>query len=202
MFFGIDFGDLRDHFLQWPAAARLGLLFVVLCAFGGGYYSLYYGEARAEVTRLQGRSLALQREIANVRVIAGNLAEFQREVEALEREFVEALAQLPNRKQFEDLLQDITTVSKKVGVQIRSIERAPEVSRDFYAEVPFRLELEGSYHGLAMFFERLARLPRIVNMGTLKIRSLDDSGAGTTLRVEGQATTYRFLESAPEGEKG
>ena len=99
-------------------------------------------------------------------------------------------------------MQDITTASKKVGVQIRSIERAPEVSRDFYAEVPFRLELEGSYHGLAMFFERLARLPRIVNMGTLKIRTLDDSGAGTTLRVEGQATTYRFLESAPEGEKG
>lgn len=193
MVFGIETDSIRNRLVQLPRAVRVGAIALILLGIAGGYYGLYYMEAQAEVEAMRDHGRELQRQLANVHVVVRNLAEFQREVEALEGEFDAALSQLPNRKQFEDVLQDITTAGKKVGVQIKSIERVPEVQKDFYAEVPFRLELEGSYHGLAMFFERLAQLPRIVNMGTLKIRTVDESGDGTTLRVEGEAMTYRFL---------
>ena len=75
---------------------------------------------------------------------------FGGEIERLERELEIALKQLPNRKQFEDLLQDITTAGKKVGVTIKSIERTEEIEHDFYAEVPFLIALEGSYHNIAI----------------------------------------------------
>ena len=68
-----------------------------------------------------------------------------------------------------------------------------EVEHGFYAEVPFKLELEGSFHGIAMFFERVAKLPRIVNVGALNISVAKEDENGTTLRVQGQATTFRFL---------
>ena len=191
--FGMETGPALGRLMALPGFVRLAGIALVLVGIAGGYYGFWYSEARAEVDAMNERGRELQRELANVRVVAKNLAEFQREVADLESEFKSALSQLPNRKQFEDLLQDITTAGKKVGVQIKSIERVPEVQKDFYAEVPFHLELEGNYHGLAMFFERLAKLPRIVNMGTLKIETVDESGDGATLRVRGEATTYRFL---------
>ncbi len=191
--FGIETGPAVGRVMALPGFVRFAAIAVVLLGIAGGYYGFWYSDARAEVDAMNERGRELQRQLANVRVVTKNLVEFQREVEALESEFQSALSQLPNRKQFEDLLQDITTAGKKVGVQIKSIERLPEVQKDFYAEVPFQLELEGSYHGMAMFFERLARLPRIVNMGTLQIETVDESGDGATLRVRGEATTYRFL---------
>ena len=118
---------------------------------------------------------------------------FEAEVQGLERDLDLALKQLPNRKQFEDLLRDISTAGKKVGVTIKSIDRSKEVARDFYAEVPFELEIEGNYHDLARFFEMVAALPRIVNVGGLSIQVREESRTGTRLKVVGEATTFRFL---------
>ena len=73
------------------------------------------------------------------------------------------------------------------------LANAPEVEHGFYAEVPFKLELEGSFHGIAMFFERVAKLPRIVNIGSLDMNVATEDEGGTLLRVQGQATTFRFL---------
>ena len=78
---------------------------------------------------------------------------------------------------------------------MKSIERSSEVAHDFYAEVPFSLELEGSYHNIAMFFERVAKLPRIVNIGAMTIEVSGDLAGQTILKVEGNATTFRFLNS-------
>ena len=67
------------------------------------------------------------------------------------------------------------------------------MKRDFYAEVPFNLELEGTYHDLARFFEMVATLPRIVNVGALEIDVQDEARTATRLKVSGEATTFRFL---------
>ena len=93
---------------------------------------------------------------------------------------------------------DITTMAKKVGVQIKSIQREPEVHHDFYAEVPFLIELEGTYHHIALFFDRVSKLPRIVNVGSLKLRVDSEDSSKTTLRVQGTASTFRFLGDDPD----
>ena len=189
----VNFEEKLEQLAKLPRAARLGGVVALLAAFAAGYYYMFYIELHEQVVSLRSQSEELQRKLTKVRVVSNNLAEFEQEVADLERELNVALKQLPNRKQFEDLLQDITTVGKKVGVQIKSIERVDEIEHGFYAEVPFKLELEGSFHGVAMFFERVAKLPRIVNIGALDVSVADENEDGTTLRVQGQATTFRFL---------
>ena len=189
----VNIEEKLEQLAKLPRSVRLGAVMAVLLACATGYYYMLYVDLHTEVTALRAQSDELQRKLTKVRVVSNNLAEFEQEVADLERELEAALKQLPGRKQFEDLLQDITTAGKKVGVQIKSIERKEEVEHGFYAEVPFKLELEGSFHGVAMFFERVAKLPRIVNIGALDINISKEDESGTTLRVQGQATTFRFL---------
>ena len=189
----IDFDEKIEQLAKVPKTIRLAVVSAVLVAIGAGYWILSYQPAQETRRALVARSQELQRSLNNARSIANNVAGFKAEVAGLERDLDLALKQLPNRKQFEDLLQDISTAGKKVGVTIKSIDRDNEIQRDFYAEVPFKIELEGTYHDLAGFFEMVAHLPRIVNMGGLDIKVLDESQQSTRLKVTGLATTFRFL---------
>ncbi len=193
----IDFDEHFEKLAKIPKSARYGAVGAILALVAVGYYFSFYQEGYAKLVAQQGHAQELQRKLTNVRAVANNVGEFEQEVATLERQLEIALKQLPNRKQFEDLLQDITTAGKQVGVAIKSIERKGEIAHDFYAEVPFSLELEGNYHNIAMFFERVAKLPRIVNIGSMRVEARgDQSGNGAVeLRVEGTATTFRFLNN-------
>jgi type IV pilus assembly protein PilO len=84
-------------------------------------------------------------------------------------------------------------VGKTAGIEIKSFQRKDEVVHGFYAEVPISLEIEGEYHSIGRFFDMLARLPRIVNMGAVDMKVARESLEGTVLRVSGTATTFRFV---------
>jgi len=189
----IDLDEKLEQLAKIPKPIRLAVVVSVLVAIAAGYWFLSYQPEQGIRRTLVARSQELQRSLNNARSIANNVAGFEAEVAGLERDLDLALKQLPNRKQFEDLLQDISTAGKKVGVTIKSIDRDAEVRRDFYAEVPFKIELEGTYHDLARFFETVASLPRIVNMGGLDIKVATESRQATRLKVAGNATTFRFL---------
>jgi type IV pilus assembly protein PilO len=189
----IDFDEKLEQLAKIPKPIRLLVVSSLLVAIGAGYWFLSYQPSQALKNEMIVRSQELQRKLNNARTVAANVPGFEAEVAELERDLDLALDQLPDRKQFEDLLRDISTAGKKVGVTIKSIDRDQEVRRDFYAEVPFKLELEGAYHDLARFFEMVASLPRIVTMGGLDIQVAEESRQMTTLKVTGRATTFRFL---------
>jgi type IV pilus assembly protein PilO len=190
---GIDFDEQLEKLAKVPKAARHGAVAAVLLAIAAGYYMTSYQDSRAQADRLSAEAQELQRKLNKVRVVASNLGEFEQEVADLERDLDVALKQLPDRKQFEDLLRDISTAGKKVGVEIKAIKRQKERSHGFYAEVPFDLQLEGSYHDIARFFERVSKLSRIVNIGSLDIKAGAKRSGSTSLKVDGTATTFRFL---------
>jgi type IV pilus assembly protein PilO len=189
----VDFDEKLEQLAKIPKPIRLAAVSAVLVAIAATYWFVSYQPAQESRRAMVARSQELQRSLNNARSIANNVAAFEIEVAGLERDLDMALKQLPNRKQFEDLLQDISTAGKKVGVTIKSIDRDEEIRRDFYAEVPFKIELEGNYHDLARFFEMVASLPRIVNMGGLDIKVAKESRQSTRLKVTGMATTFRFL---------
>ena len=193
--FNFDIDAQMERLAKVPKTIRLAVVSGFLVALTGAYWHFFYQPVQAECNELVLRAQELQREVNNARAVASNIPAVEAEIEGMEHDLELALKQLPNRKQFEDLLQDISTAGKKVGVTIKSIERAAEVPRDFYAEVPFELEIEGSYHDLARFFEMVASLPRIVNIGSLDIQVSKESQAETRLKVAGKARTYRFLSN-------
>ena len=189
----VDFDEKLEQLAKIPKTIRLAVVCGMLAAIAVGYWYVSYQPARQVSQELVLKSQELQRSLNNARTVANNVPAFEAEVAGLERDLDLALKQLPNRKQFEDLLQDISTAGKKVGVSIKSIDRSKEIRRDFYAEVPFKLEIEGTYHDLARFFEMVAGLARIVNVGALEIKIAKETQAATLLKVSGKATTFRFL---------
>ncbi len=191
--FNVDIDAQIERLSKVPKTIRLAVVTGFLVAISLAYWQLSFQPIQTERNELVAKAQELQRNLNNARAVASNIPAVEAEIDGMERDLELALKQLPNRKQFEDLLQDISTAGKKVGVAIKSIDRDKEVPRDFYAEVPFQLEIEGSYHDLARFFEMVASLPRIVNIGSLDIQVSKESQAETRLKVAGKARTYRFL---------
>ncbi len=182
-----------DKVLKLPKAARIGILSgigVLMCV---GYYFGLYQETSQNLDRLQSEEANLQRKLSEVRLVAGNIDAFGTEIGHLEIKLKKALRQLPNEKQLEVLLTDISNLGKTAGVEIRSFQRQQEIFHDFYAEVPIAIQLEGEYHDIGKFFELLSKLKRIVNMGSLKINVGRESIESTRLKVSGIATTFRFI---------
>jgi type IV pilus assembly protein PilO len=182
-----------DKFAKLPRAARVGLVIGIAVFVGALYYFLVYQKLSAERETLHVQETKLQRRLSEVRAIAANISAFEAEIADLEVQLKAALQQLPNEKQLEVLLTDISNLGKTAGVEISSFRRQQELIHDFYAEVPIAIELEGRYHDIARFFDLMSKLPRIVNMGALKVEISEESMLETRLRVSGTATTFRFV---------
>jgi type IV pilus assembly protein PilO len=182
-----------DQIGRLPKAARMGIIFGTAILVAAGYFFGMYQGASMRLQELHARELELQRKLSEVRSIAANISAFEQEITDLEIQLSSALRQLPNDKQLEVLLTDISNLGKTAGVEIKSFKRQEEVVHDFYAEVPIAIDLEGDFHEIAHFFDLLSKLPRIVNMGSLSIAVAADSAEETRLRVSGTATTFRFV---------
>jgi type IV pilus assembly protein PilO len=182
-----------DQVAKLPKAARFGIIGAIAVGIAAGYYFLSYQENGEKLKTLRAQEMELQRKLSEVRAIAANISAFQDEIAGLEIELKTALRQLPNNKELEVLLTDISNLGKTAGVEIRSFKRAQEVSHDFYAEVPIKIELTGEFHDVAQFFDLVSKLPRIVNMGALTINVVSADEESTVLSVKGTATTFRFI---------
>ena len=183
-----------ESFARLSKVVRVGMLVSAIALLVGGYYFGIYQQANVELSQLKAKELSLQRRLSEVRSVASNLKAFEKELQALEERFTLALRSLPNEKQMEVLLTDINNLGKTVGVEIKSFKRQPEKLHDFYAEVPLAIELEGNFHDIARFFDRMAKLSRIVNMDEIKMHVASEDADGTVVTVSGTAVTYRFLE--------
>lgn len=182
-----------DQLAKLPRGARIGIMAFILLAVGAGYYVGFYQSLAEEQERLKGKEAELQRKLSEVRSVAANISAFEEEIGDLELQLKAALRQLPNQKELEVLLTDISNLGKKAGIEIKSFKRNDEITHDFYAEVPISIELEGRYHDVARFFDLMSKLPRIVNMGALTMSVASESTEETRLKVTGTATTFRFV---------
>src|SRR5262247_40436 len=182
-----------EQLAKLPPAARYGLIGGCAVLVALGYFLLVYRDTSERLDRLQAQEFELQRRLTEVRSVAANLHEFEEEIARLELKLSKVLRQLPDKKELEVLLTDISNTGKQAGVEIKSFKRLAEVEQGFYAAVPISIELEGRYHDVARFFDMIAKLPRIVNMGSLKMKVASENLDETRLRVEGTATTYRFI---------
>ncbi len=183
-----------DGFLKLPKAARAAVSLAVAGMVAAAYFFGFHQSSREELVRLHGQEQELQRKLSEVRSVASNVEAFEAEIGQLETRLKLVIRQLPNKKQLEVLLTDISNLGKTVGIEIKSFRRQDEVVRGFYAEVPISIAIEGTYHDIARFFDMMARLPRIVNMGALTMGVVRENTQNTWLKISGTATTFRFVE--------
>jgi len=182
-----------EQFSKLPRAARIGTLAGIVAILGAGYFFGFYQARMEELSSLNAKELELQRKLTEVRSIAANIAAFEAEIAELEVKLSDALRQLPNEQQLDALLTDISNLGKTAGIEIKSFRREEELVHDFYAEVPIAVSFEGRYHDIAHFFDLVAKLPRIVNMGSINMVVLTQTSLETRLKVTGKATAFRFV---------
>jgi len=186
-----------EKFLKLPAYQRgLALCLILLLVVGGFVYFLYLPK-HAEYQQLVKTGDDLQRKLEQDRRIARDLPKFEAEYQRMQEQLAEALTQLPNEKEIPTLLTNIAGLAKDQGLDVLLFKPRGEAPKGFYAEVPVELKLTGSFHQVALFFQSVGELPRIVNMGNLTMGGAKTADGRTTLTVDCLATTFRFIESAP-----
>lgn len=126
--------------------------------------------------------------------IANNLPKLKREYQQLQKDLDLALTELPNQKEIPSLLTGITSVGKSAGNDFLLFRPKPEVSKDFYAEVPVDISISGTFHSVANFFTAVGKLPRIVNITDVSFADIKQAGGKTSVKVNCLATTFRFLD--------
>jgi type IV pilus assembly protein PilO len=186
-----------EKLLKLPAYQRGLILCVVLLLVIGGFAYFLYLPKHEEYRQLLETGATLQTKLEQDRRIARDLPKFQAEYEKMQQQLAEALTQLPNEKEIPSLLTNIASLAKEQGLDVLRFKPSGEVPKGFYAEVPVELKLSGSFHQIALFFQSVGELPRIVNMGNLAMGSAKTTDGRTVLAVDCLATTFRFIESPP-----
>jgi type IV pilus assembly protein PilO len=189
------FNSVIDKIAKLPSVYRMAIIALVPVLIGGLAFQTIYRPAKAEMNQLHSKQQALQRKLNEVRSVAANLDKFEEELQGLERDLLVAVRQLPSSKELPGLLTDIATLAKDAGLELSTFQPKSEIRRGFYSEVPIQLQFTGEFHKVAEFFDRVAKLPRIVNVGTIQMSVMKETLNGTVLKVSGTATTFRFLEA-------
>jgi Tfp pilus assembly protein PilO len=168
----------------------------VLLAFGGVGAFVYYYEmpARADFSSREGQLEGLRKDISMGVNTAKKLPEFRRQVGELEARLSNLKAVLPEEKDAADLLRRMQTVATQSNLTIKSFKPAPTVTKQLHAEWPISLELEGTYHNLATFFDRVSKFTRIVNISGLDVKGKDKPNGALTISASCVATTFVLLE--------
>jgi type IV pilus assembly protein PilO len=134
-----------------------------------------------------------------------NLALYKQQLADIEKSFGAMLRQLPSRTEVPNLLVDISQTGLAAALQEKLFQPGLEVKKDFYAELPIKIELTGSYHEFGAFVSGIAALPRIVTLGDIQITPLDKNSGFDQLQLALTAKTYRYLDdeeiAAAEAEK-
>ena len=187
-----------------PWYGQVGAFAVVSAMALGAYFYFYDTTARSEVAAKRQQLAKLHVEIARGRQLAAKLPEFRAQVVDLEARLDSLKAVLPEQKDVGDLLRRIQTLAAQSNLEVRGFKPQPIAQKQMHAEWPIAIELDGTYHDLGAFFDRVSTVPRIITVSavTIKAKGLQGPRAaaqvaeGKTISANCVATTF-VLSDAP-----
>ncbi|CAD5203770.1 type 4a pilus biogenesis protein PilO [Pseudomonas sp. FEN] len=190
----IDLADLdMQNIGSWPVAVKAasGILTAILVLALG--YNFYIKDLTDQLDRQRATEVTLKEQFATKAHLAANLEAYTRQMQDMEETFGTLLKQLPSDTEVPGLLEDITRTGLGSGLEFEEIKLLPEVTQQFYIELPIQITVTGAYHDLATFVSGVAALPRIVTLHDFEIKPIASSPAGgNKLRMSILAKTYRY----------
>ena len=177
--------------------------FVVVCGLAiYGFWNFYATEAEAELALKQTHLNALTTDITKGITTARRLGEFQAEVTNLEHRLESLRNVLPEQKDVADILRRLQGLATQSNLTLVRFTPAAQKQLPLYAEVPYRITALGSYHNLGLFFDRVSKFPRIINVGDISITASPRQDPNNTVVADLTATTFVLAESAGRGGRG
>jgi type IV pilus assembly protein PilO len=190
-----------NAYTKLSLGGQLGVSFALAVLVGGLFWYFYWSDATVERDEKTAKLEALNKEIRALEVTAQKLGEFQREVALLEKKLETLKSILPPAKETPDLMRKVQALAAQSNLTINNFTPGATVNKDFYQEWPISMGLVGNYHNLALFFDKVSRLPRLVNVNNIKITSLPNQTASQTIGVANTATTFVYIETPPGAAK-
>src|SRR3954451_25123748 len=190
--------DILNSVNKMPLGQKVGVVadFVVLLTAANWYFMV--DPMQVQITQRQSQLRALEDELIQKQSIANNLAQFKHEKEILERRLAQALTELPNEANIDDLIRSLAEIGTKSGLTINSIDPQPEQRQSFYASIPIVMSVTGNYHEIGVFLDSLSKLGRIVNATNIKMGQARVTAEKLVVNATYVATTFRFLQEATQ----
>ena len=184
-----------------PWWGQLGAFVVLGAASIYGFYNFYASQVGAELEIKETRLAALRADINKGVATARRLGEFQAQVTDLERRLDALKNVLPEQKDVADTLRRIQGLATQSNLTLLRFTPAAPRQQPLYLEVPYQLIADGSYHNLALFFDRVSKFPRIINVGDISVAAKPRQDPNSTITATLTATTF-VLQEAGGGRGG
>src|SRR5881392_630067 len=194
--------DVFNAINKAPLGQKIGVVagVVVMLSVANWYFMI--DPMQTQITQRQGELRALEDELIQKQSIANNLAQFKHEKEILERRLAQALTELPNEANIDELIRSLSEIGTKSGLTINSIEPQGEQRQSFYASIPIVMAVTGNFHEIGVFLDSLSKLARIVNVTNIKMGTPRFTNEKLVVNSTYVATTFRFLPEATAVPKG
>jgi type IV pilus assembly protein PilO len=189
-----------DPIVNAPRSQKIALGVMLLVLFLGAAYFLLLAPLAMTVQALRAQRDTTQVELVQSRAIVAQLATYRREVAELEQRLLTLKDRLPNEKETPPLYRALSEAALQSGLVVALFQPRPPKEQDYYDEIPIALTAEGGYHQIGQFFERMAGLPRVVNLTELHLTGLTGKGtpAPRAIRMDAMLATYMYRPpSAP-----
>lgn len=197
----VDFPALMDQFRflnpndpgSWPLVPRVTLLFGFFCAVLLAGWWFVWNDQLSELSAKESEEQTLKQQYLDKKRQAVNLDLYVQQRDEIDRTFGALLKQLPDKSEIESLLIEVNQAGLGRGLQFELFKPGQEVLKDFYAELPIAVKINGSFHDFGAFAADIAKLPRIVTLNNIAINSSKDGGP---LVLEATTKTFRYLDDA------
>ncbi len=187
----IDFNNAGS----WPSPVKAAVLLILFVAVVIGGYWFFISDQYAQLDRIVAEETSLKEQYESRAYKVANIDAFREQMVEMQKSFGALLKQLPAKTEVPGLLEDITNTGLGSGLEIKSIQLKPEVSKEFYVELPMEIEVSGTYHDIASFVSGVASLPRIVTLHDMNISyeaTKTDKVNSEDLIMSVAAKTYRY----------
>ena len=181
---------------------RIGIYVGTLVVIIGLCTWLLFWPKHQQIDSLGKQLVQIQQELAKAKKNAAELNDWRNKMKQKEAQYKTVTRALPEKEEIPSLLAGISQAGKDAGLEFLLFQPKPESPKDFYAEIPVDILVSGTYHQVAVFFDKVSNLPRIVNIRDIKMAPEGQKDNGGNLKTACQAVTYKFIESGGQNQKG
>jgi len=183
-------GALFEKVEKIKMPIRIAIFLGTLVLLAGLFFYFIYLPKAEEIATTREEIAKLQQKLNQAIVKVRALKKFEAEYAEVDAQFQEALKLLPNTKEIPSLLKSITQLGTDSQLEFLLFSPQRERAQDFFMEIPVSIEVSGTYHNVAIFFDKVGQMERIVNI--LNVSMTPQKERSTTLTTRCDAVTYRF----------